>query len=372
MELELDIETSKEENLGGETFNPDAIGTLKPIAVNVCTIEIFEHNNADALEIGKIDDYQVVVKKNEFKSGDIVVYIPEQSIVPEKIISALGLEGRLAGPEHNRLKAVKLRGVLSQGLVYRPLNWPADWKLGNDVSEELGIYKWEPPIPPHLAGDVERAPAHSYYSTYTDIENIKKYPDVIEDGELVVMSEKLHGSCTIVGIVGGQSVVSSKGIAAQGLMLKQNAGNAYWRAAEGLGLFDKIERYLEYVGSKNALLFGELLGVQDLKYGLRPGELGYAAFDLKIDGEYVNSADFYKFCDDYGVRYTPVLYEGPFSKEKLTEFTSGPSEWKNADHIREGLVVRPVRERENLEVGRVILKSLSEQYLLRKNPTEYN
>ena len=75
-----------------------------------------EHPNADALEIAQIEDYMSLVQKGVYHTGDLVVYLPEASVVPQDVIEELGLEGRLAGKTKNRVKAIKLRGVLSQGL----------------------------------------------------------------------------------------------------------------------------------------------------------------------------------------------------------------------------------------------------------------
>ena len=86
--------------------------------VNVVKIDqIEDHPNADALELAVIGGYRAIVKLGDFKAGDLVVYIPEQSIVPQWLLERMGLEGRLAGKDKNRVKAIKLRGVLSQGLV---------------------------------------------------------------------------------------------------------------------------------------------------------------------------------------------------------------------------------------------------------------
>src|SRR5689334_3340088 len=151
--------------------------------VKVRRIVVTPHNNADALEIGTIDGYQFVVAKGQWQTGDLGVYIPEQAVVPDNLIAEMGLEGRLAGKDKNRVKAIKLRGVLSQGLFYKPADGlPADWIEGQEVGSALGICKYEPPIPAEFASEVEAAPG-GIFSSYTDIENIKKWPDIFIPGE---------------------------------------------------------------------------------------------------------------------------------------------------------------------------------------------
>jgi hypothetical protein len=125
---------------------------------------------------------------DQFESGDLVAYIQEGSLVPEDVLEELGLVGRLAGPEENRVKAVRLRGILSQGLCYPAKD---EWSEGDDVSEELGITKYEPPVPSQMGGEVYSAGSHR--TIKYDIENFKRYPDVLEEGEEVVFTEKIHG-----------------------------------------------------------------------------------------------------------------------------------------------------------------------------------
>ena len=91
----------------------------------VYEIKIKEHPNADSLELAIIEGYQAIIPKNKFKEGDKVIYIPEQAIVSEKILEEMNLTGRLAGKKANRVKAIKLRGIVSQGLIY-----PAKKRVG--------------------------------------------------------------------------------------------------------------------------------------------------------------------------------------------------------------------------------------------------
>jgi len=111
----------------------------------------------------------------------------------------LGLEGKLAGSKHNRVKAVRLRGALSQGLVYPVRDGCIRGRevgVGDDVTDLLEVVKYEPPIPIAMQGEVR--PTFGATPHY-DIENIKKYPDEFQDGEPVVVTEKLHGSWCCLG-----------------------------------------------------------------------------------------------------------------------------------------------------------------------------
>ena len=121
---------------------------MSEFEVKTYPIIIERHPNADLLELARIGDYYSIVLKGQFQTGDTCAYIPEASVVPDSLIAKMGLEGKLAGRAHNRVKAIKLRGILSQGLVYPMPNHPQ----GMDVADILGITKWEPPIPTNMSG----------------------------------------------------------------------------------------------------------------------------------------------------------------------------------------------------------------------------
>ena len=91
---------------------------MSTFAVKIYPLTISAHPNADLLELAQVGDYLSVVAKGQFKTGDLGAYIPEGAIVPQAVLVKLNLVDKLAGTEKNRVKAVKLRGILSQGIVY--------------------------------------------------------------------------------------------------------------------------------------------------------------------------------------------------------------------------------------------------------------
>lgn len=362
--------------------------------IEVVRVAIESHPNADALELAKVGDYLSIVRKGQFKTGDLVAYIPEQSIVPIDIIKEMGLEGRLAGPAHDRVKAVRLRGTLSQGLCY-PAR--AGWVEKQDVGTELNIIKYVPPIPAALAGEVYAAGQDKCIKY--DIENIKRYPDIFVDGEDVVFTEKIHGTWCMIGVMPpamshetyGDVLISSKGMSAQGLAFKtieKNDNNLYVRAARANGVVEAIREecgkdYLEQ--GRPVYVLGEVFGrgVQDLAYGASTGQddtLGFRVFDVFVgragspEGRYLDDTELSLFLEVLGLSRVPVLYRGPFSKEILETWTNGKETVSGKQmHIREGVVVRPAKERRHPEIGRTQLKSVSADYLLRKgDTTEFN
>ena len=346
----------------------------------VCTVSVEPHPNADRLELARIGGYVSLIPLGKYKNGDKVVYIPEQAVVPEDVLKVLGLEGKLDGKNKDRVKAKKFRGVLSQGLVY-----PAkeEWEVGKDVTEELKIVKYEPPIPVHLSGEV----GSWDYKLKFDIENIKKYSDIIQEGEDVIFTEKIHGTCTIASfipnsvedlrkeeMVDGKWAIISKGLAQQQLYFKDveaNKNNLYIKAVN-----KKIRKALEeeFKDAKEVVtLFGESFGkVQDLRYGFEQ-DVSFRAFGIKVGEKFLDFDDFEKVCTKNNIPMVPVIYKGKFSQNILEYHTTGRELVSGRSlHIREGLVVYVAKERFDDRIGRVILKSVSGDYLTRKGGTEYN
>lgn len=129
---------------------------------------------ADAIEVATVDGWKVVVKKGEFAVGDLAVYLEIDSWVPHELAPFLskGQEPReYNGVKGERLRTIKLRGQVSQGLLLKmssiPLNvWASEnseteevyyfedmaWNEGDDLTDELKIQKWEAPIPAQLQG----------------------------------------------------------------------------------------------------------------------------------------------------------------------------------------------------------------------------
>lgn len=352
--------------------------------VTIEEITVFPHPNADRLEYAQVGLYKSVIPKGIYKTGDEVFYIPEFAVLPEGLIAELGLEGKLAGKSKNRVKPIKLRGLLSQGLVapLTALNGELDRGI-RDFAPQLGIVKWEPEIPTALSGDVYGA---AELIRWIDIENIKKFPDMFSPGEHVVIDEKVHGTCTCVTVINPTSenaevLVTSKGIGAKNLALKENKRNAYWR------MFHKydIQGFAAFIGSKypeavKVAIFGETYGsVQDLHYGLN-NSLGFILFDIRVelgDGttEWVAPETTEILANGYGMPMAPRLYDGPYDIDIVTKLAYGPEQVSGTEaNIREGVVVRPAGDNPNTRYNdsRKIGKFVSDDYLTRSGGTEYN
>lgn len=377
----------------------------------VVRVRLEPHPNADAIEICRVGDYQSIVRKGQFNEGDLAVYLPEQAIIPEWMLREMSMyddakqKGALAGSMGNRVKAIKLRGVLSQGVMFPLVVVDEFWHVANildsvgveegvDVSKFLGVVKYEPALPSHMRGritGVDYEATHKY-----DFDNLKKMPTMFNDGEEVVITEKIHGTLIQVGVVpsskandkyyGGRVTISSKGLGAKGFVLDHNdETNLYAQAAEKHGLLDFALHILgDYADEHDSPVFimGEVfgktlngVGVQDLTYTGKP--LDFRAFDICIGNrgseKYMPFDEFSSLLDEVGILRVPVLYVGPYCKAVVLEHTDGDTTLHGSGdlmtalaHIREGVVVKSRDEIRNPHFGRKIAKSISEAYLLRK------
>ncbi|MFJ7157272.1 RNA ligase (ATP) [Streptomyces sp. NPDC101118] len=354
---------------------------MSTFRVTAEVLTVHEHPNADALELAQVGLYRAVVAKGRFRTGDIALYIPEQAVLPDALIEELGLTGRLAGSAANRVKAVRLRGELSQGLVCVPAA-VAGTDLhraaaeGDDFAELLGVTKWVPPVPTTMSGDVESAPD---LLPWVDVENLQRYPHIFEPGEPVVLTEKLHGTACLLTYLAADDrvLVSSKGFGSRGLALKEAEGNVYWRAVRAHRVAEAAARLAERLGATRVGIFGEVFGagVQDLAYGsdARTTGPGYAVFDVSADiGGEVRWLDPAAVLDG-ALPLVPRLYEGPYDQATVLETATGRETVSGRElHVREGVVVRPAAERYSpVTGGRAIAKAVSPAYLTRKGGTEY-
>lgn len=359
---------------------------MSSFEVKVCKLKIEKHPNADLLEIALIGGYKAVVPIGKFKTGDLAVYIPEQSIVPELIIEELGLKGKLSGKKSNRVKAFQIRGIISQGLVYPNKE---NWKEGECLQDYLNITKYKPKIPDNLLGEISYV-GEEYTINY-DIENIKKYPDLLKEDDIVEITEKVHGTFFMISsvpisksnplLINGRNSISSKGLSKKGfsfLDCKENENNVYLKIVKKYNLFEIANKLSDEL-NETIIIAGEIFGssIQDLGYGLI-NDLDYRIFDVAVGNERYNKVFFSpeklnEFTSNNNLKKVPILYYGKFNTSVLTTYTNGKETISGKEkHIREGVIVKLISSEKNTNFSRVILKSVSDAYLIRENGTEYN
>jgi hypothetical protein len=173
----------------------------------------------------------------------------------------------------------------------------------------------------------------------------------------------VHNSNCRAGLIEGELMAGSKAVRRKQPAEDKFASNIYWYPLS----LEPVRKLVETLGSENrqVILFGEVYGskIQSFHYGLK-GILGFRAFDLLINGKYLDWPEFQTLCELFGIETVPVVATLPFDLDAIKRLSEGKTLLMKQDaHIREGLVVHPIRERTHPKVGRVILKYVSDSYL---------
>lgn len=365
--------------------------------------------NKDRIVLATVNGFQAIVPADEYKVGDIVMYISEASIIPQPLQAELGLEGRLAGGSKDRVKTIKMGGVFSQGIICRPGVWQLQGcPEGDDWDTLLGVTKFEPVIPIHLSGKVGRPKGNAPIAPMYDIENIKKQRHMrynhdpvtgepVGDGwwadpflgETVIITEKLHGTNFAVHVNRESTdehsegpwdppYIYSKGLGKNGHVLLEDANNTYWRA---WNKYPEIWQWLceeaDQSCDPSVTIRGEIIGqgIQDLDYGVD--------FDLVIFAV--------EFHDSWGTRsfhpsqlhpahpfpetvpVIPILWSGTYDYDIAVDLSTGNNLYgQTGKHVREGVVVAHTQLYRQMNGQRYAAKFINPDYLTRKGGTEFN
>lgn len=346
-------------------------------AVKVITIqEVRPHDNADKLEIVPIGGWQAVVMKGSMKVGDLAVYIEPDYVVPLDRPEFKFLDKDGKGKIKHRLKAIRLRGALSYGLLIPLPHFLIDdfgcpvVSDGDDVMAALGIDRWEPKI--HAATTATMLDKSFWPKTYTptfDVENLQNYERALEPGEQVIVTEKVDGANARFLFIDGEFHMGSRTrwLKWRERMVKDEAtGELYppsiWNLAHER--YPQIEAWCR--ANEGTTLFGEVFGrVQDLKYG-RENEIDFVAFAALKNDTWLNWTDINFGLYDANIPCVPIIYSGPYDRELIAELAEEDSLIPGVPpkHMREGVVVTPRTERRDGRGNRVSLKLISNRFWL--------
>jgi len=354
-------------------------------------LEVLPIEGADAIEVVRINDWKVVVKKSDgYKPGDLVIYCEIDSYLPIReefeFLRGSSYKKLVDGTEGFRLKTIRLRKQISQGLVL-PLSiledhdpkWEGEFTIGTsnqpwgdqlqlgpyddallinegvDVTEILGIVKWDPPVPAQLSGKVK-----GYFPSFirkTDeprVQNLTRdYYKWVELGPVFYSAEKLDGSSATYylkdGVFGACSrnmdlkppesefkeeiIIDDNGIE------KKTQENSFWKVARELNLEKKLRDY-----GKNLSIAGELIGegIQKNPYKIKGQTVRFFnVFDIN-DQEYYSYEDFIEFMKALELEMVPIIeseFQLPEKISDLIELADDKSILNNQAN-REGLVIR--------------------------------
>jgi RNA ligase (TIGR02306 family) len=358
--------------------------------------EILPHPNATALEYAVVYGFKVIVRKNEYHVDTPVIYVPIDSLLPNKLEQLLFKPDSKIKLNKGRVKQIKIRGEYSQGMIIdiptimEYLNHKDGMKLDieTDYAEMLGIIKYEPPAAAYQGANTggnkrDKPKENPFFHVYGGIDNFKWYPELFAEGEEVSITEKIHGSNIRFGMVPYVAnnpwrkllrwlkltpefewVYGSNRVQLQ--QRRKYKGwygeNVYGQVLEKYNAKDKVK--------PGEIWYGELYGdgiQKNYSYGCKPGEHRLVVFDMKMqdgkeDSKYLDAEYFFNLAQARGFETCPELYRGPFNSTVAKLMTVGNSVLEPSQKVREGVVVKSLKETTSV-IGRKVLKLISEKYL---------
>lgn len=308
--------------------------------------EIKPIEGADLIELVKVDGWQCISKKGEFKVGDKCIYFEIDSflpIKPEYEFLRKSSYKKMGEEEGFRLRTIKLKGQLSQGLVLPLPEKYNGLEVGYDLTEELGVKKYEQPIPVQLSGVVKR-----YFPSFlnkTDQERVQNLEPEILQGFWTV-TEKLDGTSFTCYKWNGEF-----GVCSRNMELIESEENLYWKIAR--------ENQLEEKLPDGFAIQGEIVGpgIQGGKYTNKPSLFVFHVWDIE-NQEYLRLLNAEKFATGLGLEFVPILgvMEVTSDIDRLLKEAEGIS-YIDDKTEREGLV---------LYKGKFSFKVISNKFLLKE------
>ena len=384
---------------------------MSELDVKIVKIEVLPHPNADKLELAQIGGeggYISIVGKGQFWPGDLAIYIPPDSVLPDNIMESLA-KNKIT-MKSSRLRAIKIRGVLSEGLCLSPIEWLPEDKIyeDTDVKEYLGITKYEPPPPRSNIFKSGKGVNNNYendnFVRYNCVEHFKKYPKILQEGEEVVVTIKRHGTNWRAGwvdkvnfkktwwqklknrifgekkkefLVGSHNKI--RYLTKNAIKYESYKTDLYWRAT----LKYNIESITKQIAEANVspdgylpdvVIYGEIVGKnvqKNYSYGVSDGDIEICVFDIMINGVFSDWNTVKHLCDCFSLPTVEEIYVGQW-KSDLLGYAEAIDEYNGQKFNREGIVIRPIKERRDHKCGRVIMKFLNPVYLLDSKNTDFH
>lgn len=325
--------------------------------------EIQPIENADNIEVATVDGWKVVVVKSDFKVGQPVIYCEIDSILPVRDeFEFLRKSSHIIlpdGTEGFRLRTMKLRGQISQGLLLpvATLGSGVQVKPGDDVTATLGITKYEPILVP-TDDCIKGLFPHFVQKTDEErIQNMKAEFDAFKDKKFYV-SEKLDGTSATFYLRN-----ESFGVCSRNYELKTDSGNTLCQVA----CKHSIEAKLRSLG-RNIAIQAEVIGpkVQGNRYTINGNECYvFNIYDINQQS-YLKKYEMEKICKDLGLPTCPVISDGkdlPATIDGVLAEADGQSK-VNSKKKREGLVFVFDGDKPR---ERISFKAISNKYLLKAN-----
>ena len=334
-------------------------------------LEIIPIENADAIELVRINGWQCVTKKGEFAVGDLGVYFEIDAIPPDSELfqflwrpkaksvatDAAPMEP-LIRPAKFRIRTLRLRGALSQGL-FMPLSQfsLADVTEGDDVTARLGVDKYEPPVPTGMGEFRAQFPA---FIPKTDEIRIQSLPQLLDElrGLPYAITMKYDGTSSTYCIDPRDGEFHACG---RNFSIVDGS-NLYWRIARQYDLERILKARPQYA------VQGEIVGpgVQKNPLGLKDlSFFAFSVFDIQ-NARYLSHGETRNFLSEAGLTAVDIIEEGPaFAHTQESLLARAEGKYPGTTNEREGIVIRPLHDVNSAVLaGRLSFKAISNRYLL--------
>ena len=353
------------EKMEKTTIATEVSGTKRKLACVKRIDDLLPIEGADKIEVAVVGGWKVVVKKGDFKKGELAVYLEIDSWVPNEVAPFLTKSGHepkeYNGVKGERLRTVKLKKQISQGLLLPTTTQNSAGAVagalfgeGDDVSEFLGIQRWEPPQEFRAANAKGIFP---YFIPKTDCERVQNLSSQVQQWaeEKVVFqkSEKLDGSSMTIFYKDGEV-----GVCSRNLELKDDGTSTFWETAKNEQLVEKLISF-----GKNIALQGELLGGQIQGNAYKITGFKFFLYDIyDIDKqEYLQPEAVEKFAEESGISHVPIIGYVTLPKEDIVQTLLSDADGNSAvgcNPKREGFVYKSTKDTS------ISIKCISNNWLL--------
>lgn len=314
----------------------------------VVPVELTPHPDADSLSVVFVGGFSICVRTADWIGKKKGIFV-----LPDSICDVTRPEFTFLdrGRTLERVKARKLRGVWSVGLLI-PCE-PSD-EIGSDHFEKLGLAWYDQELALSSGGNAVKGPDSFKNINKYDIENGKKpkYKNLFTDNESVYVSEKIHGAFCGITCHEGNIYVKSRNE-----WKLESQDSVFWNAVK-----KDLNVFKFCMDNPDKLLLGEAYGQvqKGFKYDIQSG-VGFRVFDIqRSDYSYLDYNEFVIACNMYNLPRVPDLGVIPFDFDVITNMAEESS---SLGGIREGVVVKPVKNRYDHRLGRVFIKVVSNNYL---------
>lgn len=345
------------------------IGEIRPI------------NGADNIELVRVNGWQAITNRGQYQVGDFVVVATTDAVIPQKLSDELNITGYLR--KGQRVRTIKLRGVYSECLLIPTKHIPfmENYYEGKNMMNLMAVFKYQPPVKTlqlSVGGRKVKYHQNPNFPIYYKFPNQKNVPDMFNEGDIVTITRKLHGTNARYGIVRkkklsliervrkffGNKWISYEYVYGSHNVEKGSDSQGFyetdvWRTiADNYKIKDKLWEYVRGLSSpdllgKGLIIYGEIYGhgiQKNYDYGLSDAK--FAGFDVELNGNYRPYVDEKDLFVALGLPRVQVLYLGTWSKEKQDKYVfNNTIEGTGVPH--EGVVVKSVTGDRN-KVAKVI------------------